>query len=55
MFGGGTIRFSVVTIDRWFDESMLDCCVPIDVIEVKGITLPQLDCLARCNGAMVHM
>lgn len=38
---------------RWFDETMLDCCDPIEVIQVKGITLPKLDCLARCNGALV--
>jgi glutathione gamma-glutamylcysteinyltransferase len=38
---------------RWFDETMLDCCTPIEEIEVKGITLPKLACLARCNGALV--
>eukprot|EP01032_Pedospumella_encystans_P007655 gene7655-9160_t len=36
---------------RWFDESMLDCCEPLDIIRLKGITLPKLSCLARCNGA----
>lgn len=36
---------------RWFDESMLDCCEPLDVIKLKGIVLPKLACLARCNGA----
>lgn len=36
---------------RWFDESMLDCCEPLDIVRVKGITLPKLSCLARCNGA----
>jgi glutathione gamma-glutamylcysteinyltransferase len=38
---------------RWFDETMLDCCAPIEEIEAKGITLPKLACLARCNGALV--
>lgn len=32
---------------------MLDCCQPIEVTKVKGITLPKLACLARCNGATV--
>lgn len=36
---------------RWFDESMLDCCEPLDVIKVKGITITKLRCLAHCNGA----
>lgn len=36
---------------RWFDESMLDCCEPLDIVRMKGITLPKLSCLARCNGA----
>lgn len=30
---------------------MLDCCEPLDVVKVKGITLSKLACLARCNGA----
>jgi glutathione gamma-glutamylcysteinyltransferase len=38
---------------RWFDDTMLDCCVPIEEIQAKGVTLPTLDCLARCNGALV--
>ena len=36
---------------RWFDESMLDCCEPLDIVRMKGITLPKLACLAKCNGA----
>jgi glutathione gamma-glutamylcysteinyltransferase len=40
---------------RWFDESMLDCCEELDVVRLKGIILPKLACLARCNGARVTM
>jgi glutathione gamma-glutamylcysteinyltransferase len=36
---------------RWFDESLLDCCVPLDVVATRGVTLPELGCLAECNGA----
>ena len=36
---------------RWFDESMLDCCVAPEEIKTKGVPLPKLACLARCNGA----
>lgn len=40
---------------RWFDDSMLDCCEPIDVIKLNGITLPKLACVARCNNAGVEL
>ena len=36
---------------RWFDESMLSCCEKLETIREKGITLPKLNCLARCQGA----
>lgn len=36
---------------RWFDESMLECCEPLEVVRSKGICIGKLDCLARCNGA----
>jgi glutathione gamma-glutamylcysteinyltransferase len=40
---------------RWFDESMLDCCEPLDIVRLNGITLPKLACLAKCNGAGVEL
>ena len=39
---------------RWFNESMLDCCEPLERIKQKGITFSKLACLARCNGAAVE-
>jgi len=36
---------------RFFHESMLDCCEPLEVIREKGISLSKFACLARCNGA----
>lgn len=36
---------------RWFDESLLDCCVPLDIVATRGVTLSELGCLAECNGA----
>jgi glutathione gamma-glutamylcysteinyltransferase len=39
---------------RWFDESMLDCCVPLEAVAREGIVLDALACLARCNGAAVR-
>lgn len=38
---------------RWFDDSMLDCCEPLEKIKVQGITFGKVACLARCNGAKV--
>ncbi|EFO25033.1 PCS-1 protein [Loa loa] len=34
---------------RFYHESMLDCCIPLDVIKKTGITLSQFACLAECN------
>ncbi|MEO5767719.1 MAG: phytochelatin synthase family protein, partial [Polyangia bacterium] len=36
---------------RWYGEDLLDCCVPLERVQEKGITLDELACLARCNGA----
>jgi glutathione gamma-glutamylcysteinyltransferase len=36
---------------RWYSEEHLDCCRPLDAVAREGITLNQLACLARCNGA----
>jgi glutathione gamma-glutamylcysteinyltransferase len=38
---------------RWFDETLLDCCVPLPTVQREGIVLEALACLARCNGAAV--
>lgn len=34
---------------------MLDCCVPLDVVEKRGITMDQFACLATCNMLQVKM
>ncbi|TMS35245.1 hypothetical protein L596_002689 [Steinernema carpocapsae] len=34
---------------RFYHESMLDCCLPLEVIKKTGITVDQFACLARCN------
>jgi glutathione gamma-glutamylcysteinyltransferase len=39
---------------RWFDESMLDCCEPLDKVKAEGITFGKVACLARCSGADVQ-
>ena len=38
---------------RWYDETMLDCCVPLPQVAREGIVLDAMACLARCNGAAV--
>jgi glutathione gamma-glutamylcysteinyltransferase len=40
---------------RWFAEDLLDCCVPLEDVRERGLDLDQLACLARCNGAEVHV
>ena len=32
---------------------MLDCCAPLEVVKDKGVTMPTMCCLARCNGLNV--
>lgn len=39
---------------RWFDDSMLDCCEPLEKIKAAGITFGKVACLAHCNGAKVE-
>jgi glutathione gamma-glutamylcysteinyltransferase len=36
---------------RWFSEELLDCCTPLSEVQRTGVTLEQVMCLARCNGA----
>jgi len=36
---------------RWFSEDLLDCCIPLATVRESGISLDELACLARCNGA----
>ncbi|XAR61074.1 Glutathione gamma-glutamylcysteinyltransferase [Bertholletia excelsa] len=38
---------------RWFDESMLDCCEPLEKVKAEGISFGKLVCLAHCAGAKV--
>lgn len=40
---------------RWYHENMLDCCIPIAIIEKSGITMDQFACLAACNMLNVKM
>ncbi|CAN1245227.1 Glutathione gamma-glutamylcysteinyltransferase 1 [Linum grandiflorum] len=39
---------------RWFDESMLDCCEPLEKVKADGISFGKVVCLARCAGAKVE-
>jgi len=39
---------------RWFDESMLNCCEPLEKVKAKGISFGKLACLAQCAGANVQ-
>ncbi|KAJ3020522.1 UNVERIFIED_CONTAM: hypothetical protein HDU68_010145 [Siphonaria sp. JEL0065] len=39
---------------RWYDETLLDCCSPLETIKSKGITFNEFASLARCNGLTVE-
>jgi hypothetical protein len=36
---------------RWFNETMLDCCRPLEAVRKEGITLQQVECV--CARACV--
>jgi glutathione gamma-glutamylcysteinyltransferase len=40
---------------RWFDQTMLECCTPLDWVAQHGMTLPQFACLASCYGLDVSI
>jgi glutathione gamma-glutamylcysteinyltransferase len=40
---------------RWFSEEMLDCCVPLEAVRGRGVTMDEFACLARCNGGDVEI
>lgn len=40
---------------RWYSEELLDCCVPLPLVQQQGITLDELGCLARCNGVAAQV
>jgi len=39
---------------RWYEESMLNCCVDLDLAKETGITFSTFACLAKCQGLDVH-
>ncbi|XP_022887555.1 glutathione gamma-glutamylcysteinyltransferase 1-like [Olea europaea var. sylvestris] len=39
---------------RWFVESMLDCCEPLEKVKDKDISFGKVVCLAQCAGANVE-
>ena len=62
--GSLTVALNAILLDpqriwqgvwRWFDESMLNCCDPLDQIKLKGISLSKLNCLAVCQGAQTEL
>jgi glutathione gamma-glutamylcysteinyltransferase len=36
---------------RWFSEDLLDCCSPLEDVRKVGVSMAEVACLARCNGA----
>ena len=37
------------SIWRWYDEEMLDGCLPLASVKEAGVTMDEFGCLARCN------
>ena len=39
---------------RWYEESMLNCCVDLEEVKATGITFSTFACLAKCQGVDVR-
>eukprot|EP00585_Thalassiosira_rotula_P011263 CAMPEP_0196159902 /NCGR_PEP_ID=MMETSP0910-20130528/46554_1 /TAXON_ID=49265 /ORGANISM="Thalassiosira rotula, Strain GSO102" /LENGTH=188 /DNA_ID=CAMNT_0041424827 /DNA_START=255 /DNA_END=817 /DNA_ORIENTATION=+ len=54
-----TTRTCVLWIDnsgycpQWYEESMLNCCVDLEEVKTKGVTIGTVACLAKCQGLAV--
>lgn len=35
---------------RWYEESMLNCCLDLNVVKETGVNLQQFECMAHCQG-----
>lgn len=40
---------------RWYEESLLDCCKDLLLVQEEGITIDEFVCLAKCNGCNASM
>ena len=40
---------------RWYEESMLNCCVDLELVKETGITLNIFNCLALCQGLSTEL
>eukprot|EP00579_Thalassiosira_antarctica_P017149 CAMPEP_0201948696 /NCGR_PEP_ID=MMETSP0903-20130614/55593_1 /ASSEMBLY_ACC=CAM_ASM_000552 /TAXON_ID=420261 /ORGANISM="Thalassiosira antarctica, Strain CCMP982" /LENGTH=448 /DNA_ID=CAMNT_0048491885 /DNA_START=73 /DNA_END=1419 /DNA_ORIENTATION=+ len=39
---------------RWYEESMLNCCVDLEKVKKTGITFSTFACLAKCQGININ-
>lgn len=37
---------------RWYHEAMLDCCIPLQQVQSRGVTFSEFICLAECHGCL---
>jgi glutathione gamma-glutamylcysteinyltransferase len=40
---------------RFFGEELLQCCKSLELAALEGVTLDEVACIARCNGAAVRL
>ena len=40
---------------RFFGEELLQCCKSLELAALEGVTLAEVACIARCNGAAVQL
>ena len=40
---------------RWYEETMLNCCLDLEQVKETGITLRDFQCLAHCQGLSIDV
>ena len=59
-----TIALNAMSVDpkqnwkgpwRWYEETMLNCCISLEEVKKTGITIRVFNCLAICQGLAVNV
>ncbi|GAX21495.1 glutathione gamma-glutamylcysteinyltransferase [Fistulifera solaris] len=40
---------------RWYEESMLNCCLDLHIVKETGVNLRQFECMAHCQGLATEL
>lgn len=40
---------------RWYEESMLNCCLDLNAVKETGVNIRQFECMAQCQGLKTEL